>query len=64
VPSDLIATLRSYYDTLRRDGDSYETWFGLSEIFAALEDHERVRHCRDVALRLRTASQPPAALPS
>lgn len=64
MPSALLATLRSYCNTLQRDGDSYEAWIGLSEIFAALEDHERVRHCRDVALRLQATSTPPAALPN
>ena len=47
--ADLLATLRCYCDTLQRQGDSYEAWIGLSEIFAALDDHERVRRCRHVA---------------
>ena len=29
--SDLLAILQAHYDTLRRDGDSYEVWIGLAK---------------------------------
>lgn len=62
-PSDLLGTLQGYCDALQRNGDSFEAWIGLSEVFAALHDHERVRHCRDVALRLQASSDASMALP-
>lgn len=62
-PSDLLLSLQTYYEALRRDEDCYTAWIGLSWIFAALEDHERVRHCRNVALRLTPSAPDVAALP-
>jgi hypothetical protein len=63
TPSNLLATLRTYCDALQQDGDSYDAWIGLSEVFAALDDQERVRCCRDVALRLHPAAPSLSALP-
>ena len=62
--SDVLRNLRTYYDALRRDEDCYAAWIGLSQVFAALEDHERVRSCRDVALRLQSSSTEAAPLPN
>jgi len=63
APSDLLGTLQGYCDALQRNGDSFEAWIGLSEVFAVLHDHERVRHCREVALRLQESSATSVALP-
>jgi hypothetical protein len=63
APSDLLGTLQGYCDALQRNGDSFEAWIGLSHVFAALNDHQRVRHCRDVALRLQASSDASIALP-
>ena len=55
VPIDLLGTLRDLCQTLQKDRDAFEAWFGLSRIFEALEESGRSGRCLDVALRLRDA---------
>ena len=55
-----LGAMRFYYEAVRRNGNSYSAWLGLSCIFEALSDRQRADQCRGVARRLRRLTGLPA----
>jgi hypothetical protein len=58
---DLLGALRSFERSLACDGDCYEAWLGLGEVFMVMKDLRRADQCLAVARRIRRLSVPSAS---
>ncbi len=55
---DLLGALRSFERSLACDGDCYEAWLGLAEVFMVMKDLQRADQCVAVARRIRRLAAP------